>query len=66
MRVMNLMVRGVCGCVKESVHNYMSYTTISLTHTAECCLSLLDLIGPNPVNVKCELIHQGLSVGEME
>ena len=35
-------------------------------HTAECCISLRNLICPTPVNVQSELIHQGLSVGDVE
>ena len=41
-------------------------TLTLLLYTAECCISLRNLIGPSPVCVQSELIHQGLSVGELE
>jgi len=33
---------------------------------AECCISLRNVIGASPMSVRSELIHQGLSVGELE
>ena len=45
---------------------FLSGKPYVVLHTAECCISFRNLIGPTPVCVQCELIHQGLSVGDFE